>query len=106
MPRKGYISITIKRSTWIKLQELKKVLEVSTYDELIDKIHKLLIKGSSDEFIKKLSDIEKNIDNLGKEIFKIYELERLVDSMISELENLKIQLNKINAKIEAFEKRK
>jgi len=53
-----------------------------------------------------LNDIEKNIDNLGKEVVKIYELERLIDSMISELENLKIQLSKINAKIEAFEKRK
>ena len=106
MPRRGYVSITIKRSTWFKLQELKKVLEVSTYDELVDNIHKLLIKGSSEEFIKKLNDIEKNIDNLGKEVVKIYELERLIDSMISELENLKIQLSKINAKIEAFEKRK
>ena len=106
MPRKGYVSITIKRSTWLKLQDLKKALDASTYDELIDKIHKLLIKGGSEEVIKKLSEIEQNVDNLSKEIVRVYEIEKLIDSLMTELENLKVQLNKINARVEAFERRK
>ncbi len=106
MPREGYVSITLKRNTWQKMQELKKILNVNTYDELIDKIYELLIRGGTERLLEKVTYLENNLENLSKEIGKIYEIEKILDNTITELENLKIIINKLQARIEVLEKRK
>ncbi|OYT26577.1 MAG: hypothetical protein B6V02_01385 [Thermoprotei archaeon ex4572_64] len=106
MPREGYVSITLRKSTWQRMQELKKILNVNTYDELIDKIYELLIKGGTERLLEKITNLENNLENLNKEIGKIYEIEKILDNTITELENLKIIINKLQARIEVLEKRK
>ncbi len=94
MPRRGYVSITIRRETWEKLQKLKLYTGALTYDDLIDKIYSIVMKA--------LEDIDRNsIEN----IEKIYEIEKIVDNIAVELEFLKTQISKLSAKIEFLEKK-
>ncbi|NPA70385.1 MAG: hypothetical protein GXO26_06200 [Crenarchaeota archaeon] len=93
MPRRGYVSITIRRETWEKLQKLKLYLGAMTYDELIDKIYMALMRNSD------------NNQASGEGLEKIYELEKLIDNISVELELLKSQLSKISAKVEILEKK-
>lgn len=93
MPRRGYVSITIRRETWEKLQKLKLYLGAMTYDELIDKIYMALMRNND------------NNQASGEGLEKIYELEKLIDNISVELELLKSQLSKISAKVEILEKK-
>ncbi len=95
MPRRGYVSITIRRETWEKLQKLKIYLGAMTYDELIDKIYMMLIRNSENA----------NAQSSSESLEKIYELEKLIDNISVELELLKSQLSKISAKVEVLEKK-
>ncbi len=95
MPRRGYVSITLKRETWEKLQKLKLYIGALTYDELIDKIYSIIMKA--------VENIDKNnIENFEK----IYEIEKIVDSLSMEVEYIKTQLGKLSAKIEILEKKR
>ncbi|GEM_PF-2680623 len=107
MPREGYVSVTLRRDTWEKLQKLKYFLGASTYDELIDKIYRILIESSvsSKSFETKIEDLAQQIYSLMKDIEKIYEVEKIIDSLSAELENVKTQLSRLMAKIEIMEKR-
>jgi len=93
MPRRGYVSITIRRETWEKLQKLKLYTGALTYDDLIDKIYSIVMKA--------LESIDRNsIEN----IEKIYEIEKIVDNIAVELEFPKTQISKLSAKVEFFRK--
>ncbi|NPB00594.1 MAG: hypothetical protein GXO10_04395 [Crenarchaeota archaeon] len=94
MPRRGYVSITLRRETWEKLQKLKIYLGAMTYDELIEKIYMILMRSS-----------ENAQSQTGENLEKIYELEKLIDNISVELELLKSQLSKISAKVEVLEKK-
>ncbi|NPA23175.1 MAG: hypothetical protein GXO23_02620 [Crenarchaeota archaeon] len=95
MPRRGYVSITLRRETWEKLQKLKMYLGALTYDELIDKIYTALMRN--------IENIQ--VQSPSESLEKIYELEKLIDNISMELELVKSQLSKISAKVEVLEKK-
>jgi DNA repair ATPase RecN len=105
MPRRGYVSITIRKETWEKLQKLKSYLSATTYDELVDKIYEFLIKSKFEDVLQKISEIESRVTTMSRDVEKIYEHDKLIDSLMSEIEVLKTQLSRVQAKLELIEKR-
>ncbi len=94
MPRRGYVSITLRRETWEKLQKLKSYLGAVTYDDLIEKIYTFIMRNIENVHVSSPDSLE-----------KVYELEKMVDNLSMELELLKSQLSKISAKVEILEKK-
>jgi len=107
VPRNGYVSVTLRRDTWEKLQRLKLFLNATTYDELLDKLYRALVADSlsKKELENKLEEIYQQFQSLLKDLEKIYEIEKVIDSINSELENLKAQLSRLMARVELLEKR-
>lgn len=105
MPRRGYVSVTMKRETWEKLQRLKHYIGAATYDELIDKIYSILVNAGLVELSKKLESLANRVNEISREVERVYELEKIIDTLLSEVESVKTQVSRFTVKLEVLEKR-
>ncbi len=95
----------MKRETWEKLQRLKHYIGATTYDELVDKIYSILVNAGLTELSKKLETLTTKVNSIAQEVERMYELERIIDSLLNEVEYVKTQMSKFTIKLEVLERK-
>ncbi len=99
------MSITLRRETWEKLQRLKHYIGAATYDELVDKLYAMLINAGLVELTRKIDALSEKINNIAREVERVYELEKIIDTVLGEVESVKTQVNKFSIKLEVLERK-